>query len=81
MDVTLTFRKSELGVVKLSRNLSPNFHPVSFGSEKLQNTNPRSSVLKFLQNQDYRNLPRNFSGTFWNIRLELPLTAALGIAT
>lgn len=39
------------------------------------------SVLKFLQNQDYRNLPRNFSETFWNIRLELPLTAALGIAT
>ena len=41
MDVTLTFRKSELGVVNLSRNLSPNFHPVSFGSEKLQNTRPQ----------------------------------------
>ena len=42
MDVTLTFRKSELGVVKLSRNLSPNFHPVSSGSVKLQNTNNRA---------------------------------------
>ena len=39
MDVTLTFRKSELGVMKLSRNLSPNFHPESSGSVKLQNTN------------------------------------------
>ena len=45
MDVTLTFRKSELGVVKLSRNLSPNFHPVSSGSMELQNTNLRSYWL------------------------------------
>ena len=45
MDVTLTFRKSELGVVNLSRNLSPNFHPVSFGSEKLQNTSNQPYLL------------------------------------
>ena len=38
MDVTLTFRNSKLGVVNLSRNLSPNFQPVTFGPKKLQNT-------------------------------------------
>ena len=47
IDVTLTFQKSGLGVVKLSRNLSPNFHPVSSGSVKLHNTNLNPTPFAF----------------------------------
>ena len=40
-----------------------------------------SSVRKFLQSQDCRNLPGNSSVTYRNIRVEFPLTDALGIDT
>ena len=38
IDVALTFRKSELGVMNVSRNVLPNLHPKSFTLVELHNT-------------------------------------------